>query len=223
MLVVCNGMPRSASTWSFNVALGLLKPLAPAGGVYSAYDESMVRFLESVPPATAHALVKCHELDAHGRALAQTGTAKVIYTWRDPADAVASCMRMFSHDFGTALACVEASLDLYAFHQRCGTALILDYERIVVDPLAAVQRIAAFLELDERSDAIRAVTEETSLPRMKEKAEALPDEAHLIALCGFPHDPETLLHPHHIRDGGSGYGRKLLTADQLERIPALSR
>ncbi len=214
-------MPRSASTWSFNVVIALLRRLDPLAQVHSGYDESMVHFLESVPPEAAHAVVKCHQLDDRGRALAQTGEAKVIYTWRDPADAVASGMRMFSHDFGTALWCVVASLELYRLHRRSGVALMLDYDGIVADSLAMVQRIAAFLDLDEGSDAVRMVMEETALARMREKADSLPDEAQLIALCGFPHDPETLLHPNHIRDGSSGYGRELLSAAQLERIPTL--
>lgn len=221
MLVICNGMPRSASTWSFNVVLGLLRALRPLQKVHSGYDESVAHFLESAPPDATHAVVKCHQLDARGRALTQAGTARTVYTWRDPADAIVSCMGMFDHDFETALHAVKSSLQLYDFHRRGGVALILDYERIVTTPVGAVQRIAAFLGLEDHGDTVRVVAAENGLQRMREKAESLPDKAQLIRLCGFPHDPETLLHPGHIRDGSSGYGRKALTAQQLQRIDGL--
>jgi len=34
-------------------------------------------------------------------------------------------------------------------------------------------------------------------------------------------DPETLLHPGHIRDGGSGYGRRTLTEKQQSAVAGL--
>lgn len=223
MLVICNGMPRSASTWSYNVALALLRRSQPVCEVHGGYDENIARFLESVPSAAAHAVVKCHGLDARGRVLAQSGTAKTIYTWRDPADAAVSCMRMFDYDYERSLAVVDSSLELYNFHRQWGSALILDYEQIVSTSIEAVGRIAAFLELDVHSDAVRAVAEQTSLERVKKNTESLADDAHLVRHSGLEYDPETLLHHGHIRDGSSGYGRKALTAEQSEQIDALLR
>ncbi len=40
---------------------------------------------------------------------------------------------------------------------------------------------------------------------------------------GVAYDQETLLHPAHIRDGGSGYGSEALTADQLRQCEELIR
>jgi hypothetical protein len=218
VLIVCNGMPRSASTWSFNVVLALLRNLQPDREVYADYEERIGHFLERVPATAAHAVVKCHQLDPRGREMAHAGAARVIYTWRDPVDAVASCMRMFDHDFDTALDAVRPSLELLSFHRRHGTALILHYESITAAEVDAVKRIATYLGLDEHSQAVHEVRRETCIDRMKQRSESLPDEAELIALTGFPHDPRTLLHPNHIRHGGSGYGYALLTAQQVERV-----
>jgi hypothetical protein len=104
MLVICDGMPRSGSTWSFNVVLHLLCRAEPGCVLHSGYEESLPRFLEWTPPSATGAVLKCHDLDPLARALVQMGAALVIYTWREPADAVASCMRMFGQHFDAALA-----------------------------------------------------------------------------------------------------------------------
>jgi len=111
MLVFCNGMPRSASTWSYNVALGLLRRSA-SGEVHGGYDDNLPRFLGSLPASAAHAVVKSHSLDSAGRSLVQLGVAKVIYTWRNLADAVASFMTMFGADFDHAIAAVAWSIGI---------------------------------------------------------------------------------------------------------------
>ncbi len=222
MLVICDGMPRSASTWSFNVVLALLRRSQPDCVVHSGYDENIARFLETVS-STGHTVVKCHGLDTRGRALARSGRAKSIYTWRDPADATVSAMQMFGYDFERSLTVIDSSLDLYRFHRRWGNALILDYEQIMSASIESVGRIAAFLGLDDRPDTVLAIAEQTSLERVKKNAESLTDDAPLVRHSGLEYDPETLLHRGHIRDGGMGYGRKVLTAEQSEQIDALLR
>jgi hypothetical protein len=221
VLVICDGMPRSASTWSFNVVLALLRRSQPIAEVHGGYDEDIAHFLASTPSTAKHAVVKCHKLDPCGRALAQTGAAKLIYTWRDPADAAVSCMRMFGYDFEGALAIVDSSLELYHFHRRSGAALILDYAQVATASIEAVRRIAAHLALDDSEETIHAVTEQTSLERVKEHVGSLADNPRLVHDGPHEYDSETLLHRGHIRDGSVGYGRGALTAEQSEQVDAL--
>jgi hypothetical protein len=223
MLIICDGMPRSASTWSFNVVLNMLRSSQPIREVYGDYDEDIARFLDSIPSTATHGVVKCHKLDFHGRALALSGTAKAIYTWRDPADAVVSCMRMFDYDFERSLSAVDSSLELYHFHRRETDALILDYERIVSATIEAVRDIAVFLGLDDQADLISAVAEQTSLARAKESSESLTADRRLIRDTGLEYDRETLLHRGHIQNGSAGYGRKALSIEQAEQIDELLR
>jgi hypothetical protein len=163
-------------------------------------------------------------LDAVGRTLAQSGAAKVIFTRRDIADAVVSFMTMFNHDFEHALSVMGSSLELCRFHRDGGNAAIVGYEEITSDRIAAVGRIAAYLGLAIDAEIIREVAGETSLERMAEKVQelnAITDEGRLVRLPNTSYDPETLLNLNHIRDGRSGYGYEVLTAEQLSRIAAL--
>jgi Sulfotransferase domain len=221
MLVLCNGIPRSASTWSYNVAMALLRNSAQ--DVYGGYDENLQRFLAGVPPSCVHAVLKCHSLSAVGLGLAQVQAAKVIYTWRDLTDATASFMTMFGVDFEHAIAVMSSSLDLYRRHRSNG-ALILSYEAITRKPTESVAAIASYLNVAARSELIAEIAEANSFDRMREKVKeisSLEYDGSLIRHERTSYDPETLLNLHHIRDGSSGYGVGRLKEDQLRRLEEL--
>src|SRR5580692_11035023 len=140
MLVLCNGMPRSASTWSFNVAMRLLRACA-VGEVHGGYDENVGRFLKNSPSSAGHLVLKYHNEDAVGTRLVQAGAARAIYTRRDPVDATASFMTMFGASFERAVAAVADSLAMYHRMAHCGQVLPLDYAVIVNDVQSGVRRM----------------------------------------------------------------------------------
>jgi hypothetical protein len=120
---------------------------------------------------------------------------------------------------------VESSLKVYDFHRRAGNALIVRYSEIVNNPERAVRGVADYLGLETDDQAISEVVEETSIERVGEIARALEDDVNneqVIRGAAIAYDPATLVHPRHVRDGGYGYGRRLLTAEQLDAVNALS-
>jgi hypothetical protein len=235
MLVLCNGMPRSASTWSYNVAMALLRHTAQE--VYGGYDENLHRFLCGLPASCVHAVLKCHSLDAAGLGLAQVQAAKVIYTWRDLADATVSFMTMFDVDFEHTIAVMSSSLDLYLRHRSNG-ALILSYEAITHQPTESVAGMAAYLNVAAHQELFAEIAEANSFGRMREKVEQIStlDYAERLvrhdrtsytdaARCdrSYVYDPETLFQLNHIRDGSTGYGASRLNQGQLRRLEELLR
>ena len=224
MLVICNGMPRSASTWSFNVVKELLKDLGRQG--FAGYDENLHRFCSSAPAEARDLIVKCHSLDPMGLALARSGAAKLIFTVRDPVDATASFMEMFEPDFERALTIVKIGLDLLAQHRRHGNWVCVDYADIVTNGATAVQSIATYLGLAITADRIAEIADHLSLGKMRERLkdiESLDYGPKLVRHAYGLYDPVTLLNVQHIRDGGSGYGRDRLSAAKVARIEALVR
>jgi hypothetical protein len=222
VLVLCNGVPRSASTWAFNVALGLLRGSYPSTELGHGYDESVVDFLAALPPRAGHAVMKCHNLDAPGKALVRLGTVKTIYTWRDPADAAVSCMRKLDCDFERAVSLIEPSLSLHRLHREWGTALILSYDEIMTGSFEAIVHISQYLGLEHDPAVLDAVAAETSFERVREKVGQLDNDHDRLTRSGeVSYDPETLYHPGHISDGSSGYGRRILSADEIRRCDAL--
>jgi hypothetical protein len=223
MLVLCNGMPRSASTWSYNVAISLLRHTVQE--VCGGYDENLHRFLCGLPASCVHAVLKCHSLDDAGLRLAQLQAAKVVYTWRDLADATASFMTMFDVDFEDSISVMPSSLDLLLRHRSNG-ALILSYEAITQQPTESVAAVASYLNVAARQELITEIADANSLDRMREKVKqisSLDYGGRLIRHQRTSYDPETLLNLHHIRDGSTGYGAGPLSQVQLRRLEELLR
>lgn len=218
-------MIRSASTWSYNVVLKLMR-VAVAETVYGDYNENIAQFLESSPADAPYLVLKCHMLDPIGRGMVESGQAKVVYTCRDLADAAVSFMRMFDYGFEHTLLALRGALELYQFHRKHGTALILGYREITEQPLASVGRIAGYLGIEAPRETLERVTEATSFEKARERVEQLKagvDEDKLVRFDRFVHDRETLLNLDHIRDGRSGYGRSALTEEQQNRIDGLAK
>lgn len=140
------------------------------------------------------------------------------YIVRDPRDALASMahfvltpfMRRY-HPHPAATAEEYVTLELARFledwcrhaggHVRARRALdieILRYEDVAADPEAAARRLAAWIGLRLDDAAIRSVADGVSLKAMKRKS------------------------PQHVRRGGSGGFRDLLTPAQRERALAIA-
>jgi len=224
MLVICNGMPRSASTWSFNVAAGLLKPAEGGPPLRTGYSDDPDHFLAMAAADEGDTVLKCHALTPKIAALSSSGTAKLIYTIRNIADAAVSFMAVFHVDFDHAIAVMDASLHTLAVHRGVGRALILDYNDIANQPDAAAARIAAYLGRSIPRARLVEVAAETSLARMRAKVPSSEDAAvagRLIQHGGTFYDPATLLNIGHIRDGVPGAGKRTLQPAQIQRIAAL--
>jgi hypothetical protein len=230
MLVICNGMPRSASTWSFAVVIELLRRYNPQEEVQGNYDTNVGHFLETASATASHLVLKSHVLDEVGRTLSRVKAARVIYTWRDPLDAVASAMDMFGYGFEHSFALVRDSLELLRFHRYAGNAAILSYKQIVNRPIVATELIASCLGLCDQPDIVRQVAEETSLAQLlRTLGERDPvsdkDRPNHIGL-DIPQQSEFAwrsLLSCHIRHGGFGYGGERLSTQQARRMKELSQ
>lgn len=226
MLVLCNGMVRSGSTWSFNVILGLLRRGYPGEEIHHGYNEWPVEFMKAAPAGTRHIVMKCHGLTPLARTMVRTGAAKVVYTWRDMGDAIASRMRIFGGTFDQNFRIVGSCLPLLAFHRGHGNAVLLPYEQITGDTAGAVRRIGEYLMPDKLTARIVAeVARETSLESMNAKVQQInrTDARRLYHTQSSAFDPQTLLHRHHIGDGSAGRGERVLTSRQRERVEAFVR
>lgn len=201
----------------------LLNLCFPGEQVYGAYGEEIVDFLESAPSAASHLVFKTHCLTTVSKTLARTQSAKVVYTWRDPADAIVSCMRLAGIDFEMALQLIRGSLKRHAFHAQTGNAVIIAYNEVLASPGDVIERIARYLQLRNLSSSIiDEVAQHTSFERMRERTREIDkkEDSTLIETFGMRQDPETLLFRNHIQDGGCGYGRTMLTSEQLELVGA---
>ncbi|HEX4809233.1 MAG TPA: sulfotransferase [Bryobacteraceae bacterium] len=224
MLLFCDGMPRSASTWVYNVAFALLKTTFPAADIRRAVYVSPAT-LDATEHGADWAIMKCHRLDDHTRAVFRAGRARAIYTHRDIYDAMASYLMMFRVSFDFSLATMLDSLDSYDFHCETGNFLCVDYESIVNKSEDVIQRIARFLDLSVPESEIALIAESHSLQAIKELSANLKQNGQdrLIRDSLSCYDPETQWHVRHVRNGGIGYGHKYLLPWQIEWIEYVIR
>ena len=223
MLVFCDGMPRSASTWSYNVVIKLLKARFPADPLYYGSGSQPVETLKALDPGIRHVVLKTHALTPFSMSLVRIGAAKAVYTHRDLADAVASGLRVSRQGFKSVVDVFVRGIDLYAFHRESGIGLMLPFEEVVKNQSRAVARIAGYL-FEEKTSAklIRQVARETSFTSMREKVEEInAGKLKLIKSGRNAYDPETLLYRNHVGEAQVGNGRTLLTDRQVARVDAL--
>jgi hypothetical protein len=223
MVVLCDGMVRSGSTWSFNAALNLLR--CDSRPAYGLYSEERAVLAAAVRPRRSHLIIKSHALDPHAQGLCRGGRLRAIFTWRDPYDVVISCVRMFGRTPMHWIYVVRDSLRAWAFHRATNTAHIVSYERLVTEPEEEIGAIAAYLGLPVPPERIGELARRLSFGRMKHLAQHVHElpAPRLVRTEADMYDRETLLHPHHLRNGGTGYGVKALRDEERTELEAVLR
>jgi hypothetical protein len=167
-------------------------------------------------------VLKCHGLDSAGKALCTLGSARIVYTHRGLHDAIASWMQMFNTSFDDACGAMHKSLHLYRFLRECGNCLFVPYDLVTADNAGAIRRIAEYLGLDLPEARILAIAALTSLDRMKSVARSIRDDSPGVVHEGtLVYDSQTLLHRNHVRNGGTGYGRAMLSQRECAAIGRL--
>src|SRR5579885_1643920 len=163
MIIFCAGMPRSASTWSFHVAMRLLRAHAPDARIDSGFFENFIEWAVQKQDNCDHLVAKCHAIDRSAVLLLHLGAAKAIYTYRNPYDAIASARNMFGLSFEDSLGLIRESLRLYENELSPASTLSIAYEEIVERPLSVIGRIAAWLDLYPSSVQAAEIERETSI------------------------------------------------------------
>jgi hypothetical protein len=220
--VFCTGMPRSGSTWSFNVVLNLLKVTHPTAQIESLYSETAAQLLED--RRADFLVVKCHFMDPVGQAAMSSGAVPSVYTARDPREAVCSMMVFAGATFEDSLGAIIHSLEFYEAQRRFGGIVAISYADIVSQPYHSISRIADHLGVTADSASVSEVERlcaRDALGQISANIETFgADEVHREDRYLY-HLP-TLIHRHHFTDSGVAW-REHLSADQCADIEAQTR
>lgn len=220
MIVLCDGMPRSGSTWAFNVCLRLVRLRWPRANVYCGFGSPVGEQLNEMGPEHDHAVLKTHSLDIDGMALSLTKAARSIHTYRDPYDAVFSFAEMFDLRFDAALAALRAGLVTRAFHRAYDNALMVPYHQIRRAPKRTIREIADYLGVTLGPAQVSLIHGEMAFEKLKKWSSTIGDDPgrRVERLRGIAYDPESNFFRNHIRDGRSGNGRRMLTLEQRRMV-----
>jgi hypothetical protein len=221
-------MIRSASTWSFNVCLNLLKSAGHA--VVGTHSDSFERTLSEISPLS-DLVFKSHELESMSLDYLSKGIAKAVYTHRDPLDAIVSGMKIFGFSFEGMLEQMTISIRTLDQLVASGTALFVAYEAMMADSVGEINRIARYLGQPITPSVAHWIATRNGREAMKKVADGfdnLPPERVFSAPANWAYDRETLLHRNHIGDSKTGKGIEHLDMAQCDVVhqrfaPSLKR
>jgi hypothetical protein len=220
--VVCAGIYRSGSTWSFNVVRRLLEVTPPGREV--AYDYAEPQELDNFVWRSLggeHHVVKCHAgsngfLDAVRAGFVHA----VVFSLRDPMAALASCVEQFCNrepfsrewTFERALDHIEEGL-------RFGDQLVGQPGVVFIDlhrngEAASLERIVDFLGVVVAPAELAKIRDEFTFTAMRERSERIAEQPAESLLRGI-NDPATLMHANHVEKGAARDWRSELTAEQI--------
>ena len=220
-IIICNGVIRSGSTWSFNVCRLLGELLARRqgrqfGSVYLE-EQRLDQFLQvDVLLREGVGVVKSHALGPIALEWIRTGKAKAVCTFRDPRDCVASDMPFWGKGFEPSMNRVAASLRLLSHYHDFGRTMFVRYEEMMHDRLWQIRRIAAYLQVAVDQNEVGWIDSMTNMQCSKKIAEELParSDGVDVVLENRLRDRVTLLHANHIGSGKVGKWKEDLTAEQ---------
>ncbi len=109
MIVFVAGMPRSGSTFTFNIVRGLLEA---RGRLHQIPVESVLSAVEDAGSAD-HLVFKGHAADEITIKLAKLSALKVICSTRKPEDAIASWMATFGFSIEESIAALNRWMVMY--------------------------------------------------------------------------------------------------------------
>lgn len=226
--VFCAGMARSASTWSYNVVKRILaRTHGPEcyGGGYVGEGASLDFSLAESDRAGTRLLLKFHDPTPAVLDRVARGEARVVLTYRNPLNALASRMDLFGESTEIAAEAVAASIEHLCAWIRTTEPLLLSFDDVTIQPEAAVEKLARFLGIDLPVSAIQNISRETDFDAAKKKVASLDDSrGDLIADGESAYDPESLLHVGHVSLGRARDWRTQLTPEQhgyvLKRLDA---
>jgi hypothetical protein len=212
MLVLCLGMPRSGSTWTFNVVRALLADAFE--DFTSLYAETGAQFAERCPPGARNVLIKAHAIDdVLARTLDAAGATSIL-TWRDPRDVVASMAGVGLGDIlslaRSATIAASAVLDYRNDHPD---ALCLRYEDGFIADVGAIRRLAEQLGLQPRDEQVQAIHDALDLENLRSELDRWSSGLDGEAEFRTHVDPATHWHKDHLGDARVGKWRELAPPD----------
>ncbi|NES18678.1 MAG: hypothetical protein F6K41_07040 [Symploca sp. SIO3E6] len=217
MIIFCSGMPRSASTWSFNVCRLILK--ATSKSYISGYvgeGQAVDDYLQTASSSNRYILLKTHVPGNLALQMIQSQTAKNIYTYRDPRDVLCSRLSFEQIIYDMALTGTMGNFKMLDWYQKNGDTLFVCFEQITSNPITEISRIADYLEIDLNKSTYENICQETSLENSRKISNAIKTltSDQIFQIGSHTIERTTLLQTNHIYNAKIGRWHEELRPDQ---------
>jgi len=214
MIVFVGGMPRSGSTFAFNVVRDVL---LARGSVHQEATNDLIGAVGRAGDA-AHIIIKAHSLDEPVLTIARHGAFRTIITIRRIEDAIASWLEVFP-DLPDPVCwdMMRGWLNLY--RQIGSTGLRMSYDTIDRRVWVAAWKIGRYIARDVTPFEINRIVWRYRKAAVKERADALSSADENIESAGWTYyDKATFFHRRHVSSLVSVPAERRLSADILRRV-----
>jgi len=219
MIILCTGMFRSGSTWSFNVAKSIICENNPNSTIFSEYNESIKNVINDKLDAFDNIILKCHRVDEFGKSMIRHGCVKVLYTYRNPMEIIVSGMQTFNQKFDDVLGTVKNSLEFLQFQKEYENTCLISYNEIVSDPFMVVKRISKHIDINLDIGKLKKIDSCFERKKIKKLSDSLKKEDNNIIDVGFSYyNAENLFHRNYIRDENAILWEEFLSEEQKRII-----
>ena len=166
-------------------------------------------------------VIKCHAASSGFVPAVQAGSVDaVVFTFRDPMTALASCVEQFCNrppfnadwTFERALDRVTDGLKFGSLLEGSFVVLFVDLHRD--GEAATIAQMAAFLGVEASPEDLARIQAEFSFDAMRERSAAIAEQDPETLLRGI-NDPQTLMHANHVDKGVHRDWRSELTEEQV--------
>ena len=206
-------MPRSGSTFSFNV----VRELSLRRGSLHQLTTPSVAKLQASAGNAQNAIMKAHDADEETLNLVRNGTMKAICTIRNPEDAIASWMEAFGGDVDILIASLSKWFELY--DNIRDHALVVEYQKISQDTVSACAVIARYVYPDVSDSEIKDIVSRHNQKAVFERSHALKrDDPSVRDVVFSYHDRETLYHRRHVSTLDPRPAHERIGAEAVEKI-----
>jgi hypothetical protein len=213
--LLCVGVPRSATTWLFNVVIEILKAGHPTRAVKGIFSDQINDPVEE-KSKDCILVIKSHMPDASIRFLVAVGGISTFVTVRNPYDTIASLVERFEFSFEQALEAVHESclrISRIISHPNC---LVFRYEEGFFANRDTLDAIANKLGL-EISDSDRdRIFQAFTMEAVKFKLEEMLVNGKFEGKSSVKEtDEATQWHFNHLGDGRVGKSTNYLSEAEI--------
>lgn len=214
-------MWRSGSTWSFNVVKSIVQENDPNATIYAdfANTKSLKKIIEKKTEQFDNIVLKCHNLDEFGKSLVRHNRVKVVYTYRNPMEAITSGMQVFNKKFKTGLTLVKKSFELLQFQKKYENVCLIPYNEIMNDSFLTVKKLSKHFDINLDEEKLKKIDTNFQRKKVKELVNGILKEVNNIDdIDNQFYNKINLFHRNHIREDDALPWEEYLTQEQKEEV-----
>lgn len=210
MIVLVGGMPRSGSTFSFNIVREIL----------SAEDRVLTMASDSFSEVISnwngekHVIVKSHTPDEALTKLILTGGCACICTYRRPEDALTSWIKVFGRDLSESLAFFERWMQWHRLVYE--DSLNVPFSTIEMHPLKAILQIQRYITGRVRPLAALSLRHRYNKRLIFEETKKLERGVDTVDIGFSYYDKTTFFHRSHVSLDGPIDPCRILSQEEIE-------